>query len=403
MESEGSHLEPKQILILPVELIIEILSRLAVKSLLRFKCVSSQWSCLISSPNFIKTHLKLFTNNKDFIHNRLLLTFIQPHRHLMDCSINSLLYDSDPKTFQLDYPMQNRRKLLKVLGSVNGLICLSIGKDLILWNPSIRKFKKFRDPQCGCYVLHGFGYDELRDDYNLVLISKEEVRLYSSNSDSCRTLVHDRSVRAIREKNGIFVKGKLHWAKSLSEDQDQYQHSYNDWDIICIDVTDGEWGKVEKPYYGEGDFDLTPSVGVLGSDLSILCNYHSLQTDVWMMKEYGVKESWTKMYTMNRPNGHPEGYRFSPLFCGMSNKGEIFFEDDQSTFIIYDPKNESFIGQKVIIDGYRFWEASIYIDESLVWPVSQKGMMQSGILRSLRKQTRYEQRVQQPRRWEIPK
>ena len=100
------------------------------------------------------------------------------------------------------------------------------------------------------------------------------------------------------------------------------------------------------------------------------------------------------MYTINRPNGHPEGYRFSPLFCGMSNKGEIFFEDDQSTFIIYDPKNESFIGQKVIIDEYRFWEASIYIDESLVWPVSQKGMMQSGILRSLRKQTRYEQRKQ---------
>ncbi|XP_049362280.1 F-box/kelch-repeat protein At3g23880-like [Solanum verrucosum] len=398
----GSHLQRRkqsnEIPILPVELIIEILSRLPVKSLLKFKCVSTQWRCLISSRNFIKTHLNVFTNNKDFIHNRLLLRFIQPHHHLMDCSISSLLYDSDPKTFQLDYPMQNPRKSVTILGSVNGLICLSIDKDLILWNPSIRKFKKFRDPQSGRYFLHGFGYDQLHDDYNLVLISKE-VRIYSSNSDSWRIIVNDRSHGLVRETDGIFVNGKLHWAKSPSQDQ----HSYNGWDITSIDVTDGKWGKVEKPFYGEGDFDLTPCVGVLGSDLSNLCNNQSLQTDVWIMKEYEIKESWTKMYTINRPNDHPEGYGFSPLFCKMSNKGEILIQVDQSTFMIYDPKKESFICQKVIIDEYPFWEASIYINESLVWPISQKGMMQCGVLRSLRKQTRFEQQMQQPRRWEIPK
>ncbi|KAG5583966.1 hypothetical protein H5410_044400 [Solanum commersonii] len=196
--------------ILPVELIIEILLRLPVKSLLKF---------------------------------RLLLRFIQPHHHLMDCSISSLLYDSDPKTFQLDYPMQNPCKSVMILDSVNGLICLSIDKDLILWNPSIRKFKKFHDPQSGRYFLHGFGYDQLHDDYNLMLISKED------------------------------------------------EHSYNGWNITSIDVTDGKWGKVEKPFYGEGDFDLTPCVGVFKSDLSILCNNQSLQTDVWIMKEYEIKES----------------------------------------------------------------------------------------------------------------
>ncbi|KAK4730676.1 hypothetical protein R3W88_023664 [Solanum pinnatisectum] len=103
---------------------------------------------------------------------------------------------------------------------------------------------------------------------------------------------------------------------------------------------------VEKPFYGEGDFDLTPCVGVLGSDLSILCNNQSLQTDVWIMKEYEIKESWTKMYTINRLNDQPEGYGFFPLFCKMSNKGEILIQVDQSTFMIYDPKNDSFICQK---------------------------------------------------------
>ncbi|KAG5583965.1 hypothetical protein H5410_044399 [Solanum commersonii] len=362
------------------------------------KCVSTQWRCLISSRNFIKTHLNVFTNNKDSIHNRLLLRFIQPHHQLMDCSISSLLYDSDPKTFQLGYPMQNPHKSVMILGSVNGLICLSIEKDLILWNPSIRKFKKFRDPQSSRYFLHGFGYDQLHDDYNLVLIS-EEVRIYSSNYDSWRTIVHDRRYGLFRERKGIFVNGKLHWANSPSQDE----HSYNGWDITSIDVTDGKWGKVEKPFYGEGDFDLIPCVGVLRSDLSILCNNQSLQTDVWIMKEYEIKESWTKMYTINRPHDHPTGYGFSPLFCEMSNKGEILCQVNQSTFMIYDPKNDSFICQKVVIDEYPFWEASIYINESLVWPISPKGIMQSGLLRSLKKQTRFEQQMQQPRRWEIPK
>uniref|UniRef100_M1AHB1 F-box protein n=1 Tax=Solanum tuberosum TaxID=4113 RepID=M1AHB1_SOLTU len=66
------------------------------------------------------------------------------------------------------------------------------------------------------------------------------------------------------------------------------------------------------------------------------------------MKEYEIKESWTKMYTINRPNDHPKGYGFSPLFCKMSNKGEILIQVDQSTLMIYDPKNDSFICQKVV-------------------------------------------------------
>ncbi|XP_055812064.1 F-box/kelch-repeat protein At3g23880-like [Solanum dulcamara] len=384
MESEAYHQQPQRskpkrrkqsnqnssykIPTLPVELIIEILSRLPVKSLLKFRCVSRPWRCLISSRKFIKAHLNAFTNKKDSTHHsRLLLRFVQPHHHLMDCSIRSLLYDSDPKIFQLSYPMQNPRKSFKILGSVNGLICFSSESDLFLWNPSIRKFKKFCDPQSG-YYFHGFGYDQLRDDYKLVIISPKEVRIYSSNSDSWRIIVHDRQYGLFREDEGVFVNGKLHWANSPSQDEH--------WDIICIDVTDEKWGKVEKPFYGEGDFDLTLSMGVLGNDLSILCNNQSLQTHVWIMKEYGIKESWTKMYTINR--SYNSRY-FSPLFCKMSNKGEILIQLNQSTFMIYDPKNDSIICQKVTITDYPFWEAGIYMNESLVWPISQKGMMQRGV------------------------
>lgn len=44
---------------LPHELIVEILLRLPIRSLLRFKCVSTSWRSLISNPHFTKSHFDL--------------------------------------------------------------------------------------------------------------------------------------------------------------------------------------------------------------------------------------------------------------------------------------------------------------------------------------------------------
>ena len=43
---------------LPDDIVLNILSRLPVKSLLRFRCVCKTWVSSITTPNFISTHLK---------------------------------------------------------------------------------------------------------------------------------------------------------------------------------------------------------------------------------------------------------------------------------------------------------------------------------------------------------
>ncbi|MCD9560534.1 hypothetical protein HAX54_019231, partial [Datura stramonium] len=105
--------------------------------------------------------------------------------------------------------MNSPRQSVSVVGSVNGLICLVIkDNDLVLWNPSIRKFRKLPDSglkfevSIGSYfdsytiVMYGFGYDESTDDYKVVgvlcndkynILHHVEVKIYSLKSDSWRS------------------------------------------------------------------------------------------------------------------------------------------------------------------------------------------------------------------------
>ncbi|KAL3359058.1 hypothetical protein AABB24_015894 [Solanum stoloniferum] len=88
------------------------------------------------------------------------------------CFLTFLLNSSVPEASDLDYPMKT--SFWDIVGSVNGLICLSNnrGKHLCLLNPSIRKHRKLpnfitniRDATRFSY---GFGYDEFHDDYKVV-------------------------------------------------------------------------------------------------------------------------------------------------------------------------------------------------------------------------------------------
>nr|XP_016475494.1 PREDICTED: F-box/kelch-repeat protein At3g23880-like [Nicotiana tabacum] len=299
--------------ILPAELITEILLKLPVKSLLQFRCASKSWLSLISTPEFIKAHLSMSANNKDYTHHRLI--FVQHDynvelkgricTYLKDCTLSNVLDDSVIGAFDLDYPMKNPHKSVEIVGSVNGLICPTIEQeDLFLWNPSIRKFKKLPDftakLRLGYCIMYGIGYDEVHDDYKLVCVFRNssynishyvEVNVYSLNSDSW-TSINDFHSGEQLIRWGMFMNGKLHWASSTSHDF----HSYCGWDISYIDLAHGKWGKMDTPCYGEGDFEFLPCLGVLGSDLSVFCNSRKTYTDVWVMKEYGVKESWTDVY-----------------------------------------------------------------------------------------------------------
>ncbi|XP_060181955.1 F-box/kelch-repeat protein At3g06240-like [Lycium barbarum] len=273
--------------ILPPELITEILLMLPVKSLLQFRSVSKTWLALISSPEFVKTHLSVSTDNKDYTHHVLVLFQLRHsgngcQYNLKNCSVSSLLNDSVTEEYNLDYPMNNTRKNVQVVGSVNGLIFLAIGyTDLFLWNPSIRKFKKLPDSRPTLMRLDwhvdGFRYYEFHHDYKVVCIfssrssDQVEVNIYSLNSDSWKNVDYFQD-RPRLYGSAKFVNGKLHWPATAPG-----LNRYKGWNIFSFNLANEEWGKVEQPCYEE---DIIPSVGVLGSGLLVFSNYLRSHADV---------------------------------------------------------------------------------------------------------------------------
>ncbi|XP_059282526.1 F-box/kelch-repeat protein At3g23880-like [Lycium ferocissimum] len=376
--------------ILPPELITEILLRLPVKSLLKFRAVSKSWLSLISSPEFIKNHLSVSANNKDYTHHRVIWSFRQGFLNLKDCTLNSFFSESVTEVFDLNYRMTSDGlydqlpQFETIVGSVNGLICLADEKNnVFLWNPSNRKYKKLPTPRPALrfemWRMNGFGYDELHDDYKLVgtfrrcgRFNRGRLKLYSLKSDSWRSVdpwanVADRRSREQLDVSGKFVKGKLYWPTATV---DGLYVFYKEWNITSFDLANEKWGKVEHPCYEEGDIDLL--LEVLGSDLSVFCNNHGKHISIWIMKEYGVKESWTKMFTINYPDRYVGDRHvfFLPYF--MSNKGEILVMFlFHTTSMIYNPKDDSLRYSKVIeFNGGP--KAEVYV-ESLVCPFSREG------------------------------
>lgn len=109
-----------------------------------------------------------------------------------------------------------------------------------------------------------------------------EVKIYSLKDDSWRS-IHFAQDWVQFLNCGKFVNGKLHWANING------LCLHKGWNIISLDLSDEKWEKVEQPCYDEKDAILV--LGVLENNLSMICdaNHQRTYLDVWVMKEYRVK------------------------------------------------------------------------------------------------------------------
>ncbi|GMI96158.1 hypothetical protein like AT3G23880 [Hibiscus trionum] len=356
----------------PQEIVVEILSYLPVKSLLRFTCVSKSWKTLKSDPFFIKKHLKTDPN---FSKKRVLIDSGSAQiRGIISCSLKAIF--DDPIVTNTTYDDLSYEWFV---GSCNGLICIAIKQDgVILVNPTLRVCKMLPDFgfkkswNWDCYTVYGFGFDASVDDYKVVRIRCYPNKAFEDGYESvvevfslrtnCWRMILEFPFRIPFRTAGKHVNGSLNWP--VFRGQDEFSHT-----IISLDLAEETCKEVPQPCYGDGASER--SLGVLDGCLCVLCNYERLYADVWVMKEYGKRESWTKLVTITymgvpvyRDNHE---YFAAPLF--VSRTGEILLQFGMK-LILYNPKWEEFRTPafRTLSEAFYFINRAVVYEESLVSP-----------------------------------
>ncbi|XP_071699984.1 F-box/kelch-repeat protein At3g23880-like [Rutidosis leptorrhynchoides] len=346
------------------ELIVEILTRLLVESLLRCKSVCKLWCSLISDPHFIKSHLKLSSNRNNHANYRLIVS-TAPKINFKTCNLYNVLYDKSIDAIELVYPLKHPSKLVWIVGSCNGLLCILVENDtLFIWNASTRRSNRL--PKCGSKLMprwYGFGYDTLTDDYKIVAIScllktehDTEVNIYSLKTGNWKKL-SDLPHGNLFYDDGKFLDGAIHWR--------DFSSLYS-WTIVSVSLGNESYGEVQQPVYDEGYKHLT--LGVVGEKLCVVCDYLKKCADVWVMKVYGEQDSWTKLVSVSYFSD-PAGYQYSVPLC-VSNDGKVLLQFGLK-LLVYDSKNSLLLE---IQNFDKCIETYTYV-ESLVSPDSSSGLV----------------------------
>ena len=229
-------------------------------------------------------------------------------------------YPSD--FFELDCSYEPINKISTIVGSSNGLLCLTHRYQndsqyqylYVLWNPSIHKAISLPVPDLRLnsirhYALsHGFGYDPATDDYKLVRVVYvdgsvlPQVEMYTLRSGGWRYLTASGPANVIADWTlSVFMNGVVHWLAQTPNGEGNIRNV-----IVVFDIGHEVFDEISVPKSLEGMEHLNMEVAVVDGLLALVpCirNEWELEGEesysVWVMREYGVVESWTKLFDID--------------------------------------------------------------------------------------------------------
>ncbi|KAK9265919.1 hypothetical protein L1049_012598 [Liquidambar formosana] len=306
---------------IPANAMLDILSRLPVKILCRFRCVSKLWRNYLSDPYFFELHHHHQSQQKPyFVFMSLFCDFdhrVSPSD--VDLEFNTTVHLSSANNE--GQPMSEFTKQVKVdcllkislLPSHNNLICLSTKNHIYICNPSIQEF--FELPAGSPFESFsgsvGFGYIPSTDEYKVVRLFYRRLDLdYSNNcvegceiltirtstsyvSGSCSSWkVLEEDCPYVTDNFMAFVNGSLYWridSMCDKKDEDDY--------ILSFDLEAEKFWILPPPpcVKVHGWFWLVE----IGEELWLSQNGDDpLILDMWMLRDWDVFV-WVKEYSID--------------------------------------------------------------------------------------------------------
>ncbi|KAK8674287.1 hypothetical protein V6N13_112581 [Hibiscus sabdariffa] len=380
---------------LPNEIIVDILSRLPITSLVQFKFVCRRWRALAQDPVLADMLLSLKADGND--DPCLILHGDFPIRNLLYFLDLSVHNQDKEKVKRLYVPFQATMPEFDVVGSCNGLLCLSdslYNDALYVHNPftmdfmELPKSRQYPDQE----LVFGFGFHPKTKEYKVVKIvyyrntsnysygrarrtvyPQSDVQIFTLGTSSWRSL-GKVSYQFVRRPSEALVCGRLHWVSRPR----RYHPARR---IISFDLADEQFREVPKPDCGglnKCNFHLSVLRGRLA--VAVYGNYGKLE--IWVLKCYNEKESWAKEFTIgaympkclklnldrHRPmkiwkNNGSNG-KVVRVLCLLEN-GEVLLEYKNRVLVSYDPKKGKF--RDLVFQGIPNWFQTVVHTGSLNW------------------------------------
>ncbi|XP_019166978.1 PREDICTED: F-box/kelch-repeat protein At3g23880-like [Ipomoea nil] len=191
----------------------------------------------------------------------------------------------------------------------------------MIWNPSLNgNVKTIPDVWWFGYIsIFGFGYkyayvsqncmvlmlnDMHNDDYKVVYAyygdnngDEYVVLVYSFMLGSWKRSDRGFSSGFVYPRIAVFVSGSLNWCSNNNLDDSDWN-----WNIISFNLTTETTKAIALPSHEHG-----AAICVGESRGLLFAGFHlKRQMEVWVMNEFGVEESWTKLVCIsNLPVHHP--------------------------------------------------------------------------------------------------
>ncbi|KAK3014867.1 hypothetical protein RJ639_007968 [Escallonia herrerae] len=292
---------------LPTDILVNVLSRLLVKVLCQFRCVSKERLKLISfEKHFIDSHRKTSLENPVL----LFAYHYAVNRSNKEYSIGLSSVDVNGRFAScFRKPDDSSYSFFSV--SCAGLVCMfRFNTSIRIINPSIQEIIKLPS-HCGnfCEISVGFGFLESRNEYPIATLlcwpnnSVSEVwceffdlKEGEGNYGSCRN-VGNYPFHIFDISSPTCSNGTIYW---LGRDKN---HIDNRKIMIALDLEKEEFNMVEYPEHYSSmafldiDIDCLSLVELKGCLCLVDNSSENLITDVWMLQD-PKSQAWVKEYSI---------------------------------------------------------------------------------------------------------
>ncbi|XVF71574.1 hypothetical protein PTKIN_Ptkin12aG0049100 [Pterospermum kingtungense] len=247
-----------------------------------------------------------------------------------------------------------------IIGSSNGLVCLinrlvvedGDGLKIHVWNPSTRKIMEL--PRCLCrhgdkfrcpFYMFAFGFCSKVNDYKVVKVLSSSfpyseppstVEVYTLSTKSWKKIAIPNLGFVLWHslQPSTFINGASHW---LGGDINSLRRLF----IVSFQFEEEVFLDMELPTCKSNyASNLSLHIAEYQGFLSLIVEQVNVNIyELWVMKEYGVADSWVKQFAIEVPI--PLDKLGSQLFImNLEKSGVLFLEEPEKKVVWYDIKTK---------------------------------------------------------------